>query len=414
LDGKQYFTANEKSLTDILSRNPDLNNIPFVSLFQKPIHDADPAAGSTSPYYIMNGSMFTPRVGAFEFKYQTYPFEFTPLYTGMKGVQPTSAGEVIGGSMVETFGFNSSSPKVDVADENGGFVTVDQPKDIFDLNAPVGTSGSAIEKIATKLGLFDVNPLLWLLPHYKYWNAESKKASDTHTFLYGDGGITENTGISPLLRRKVQNIVLFITEPLDVKPLTDRYMERVQRMFGHNQFAGLFGADKVKYDKYTQSYYYVGNEDCPYKFFLKEDFQGIANDLQTAKDNGGPIVVTKNLAVQDNSHFGIEGGWNVNVTFVVIDTCLEFNASLDKSLYVPVKDSLGLITGGHFTKEEINNFPAIATFFQNAKGTTKLELLESPLIQLTNAQANLLACQAYWTVKNSDVIQSALKAAATD
>ena len=414
LHGKQYFTSDEKAINDILSRNPDLKNVPFVSLYQKPVHDADPAAGSTSPYYIMNGSMFTPSILNFTRKHETYPFEFTPLYSGMKGTQPSTNKEVIGGAYVESYGFNSKNPKLVSTDEktNTGIVSVDQRREVFDLNCPVGTSGSAIEQIVSKWAPFILNPLLWLLPRYDYWNPKSDKLGDTHEFLYGDGGITENTGISPLLRRGVKNIVLFITEPLDVKPLTDRYFERGQRMFGHNQFAGLFGADKVKYDKYTQTYYNVNNDDCPYIFFKKDEFATIQSELQAAKDKGGPITVTKSLAVQDNPRFGIVGGWNANVTFVVMDTCLKFNASLDKSLYVPDEDSTGLITGGHFTHEEINNFPAICTFFQNAKGTSLKDLAEAPLIQLTNAQANLLACQAYWTVQNSKVIQDALKASA--
>lgn len=391
---KKYFTTDKKALADILSRNSDLTKDDFYLLYQ---NEGNSEGGATSPYYIMNGSMFTPPPDKEVTKYETYPFEFTPLYSGMKGPQPESANEAIGGAYVESFGFNSKHPKSKEVYESGGEVEVDKPEKVFDLSSPVGTSGSAIEKIVASLFPDLKNPLLWLLPKFEYWNPNSKKFDDTNQFLYGDGGITENTGISPLLRRHVQNIVLFITEPLDVKPLSDRPCERSQRQFGHNQFAGLFGAPKKKYNKTTGKYDLIPNTDSPYKFFEEAEFAPIAAELDTLKAKGGPIVVTKRLAVQKNLHFGIEGGWFTNVTFVVIDTCTQYNEQLDKSLY----------SDGKFVPKELNNFPAICTFLQNAK---EEDLWNAHLIQLTNAQANLLASQAYWMVKNSPQIKNALTA----
>ena len=66
----------------------------------------------------------------------------------------------------------------------------------------------------------------------------------------------------------------------------------------------------------------------------------------------------------------------------------------------------------------MDNFPAICTFLQNPQEGTiefkipftnrKVKIHYTELIQLTNAQANLLASQAYWMASNSDLIKKAL------
>ena len=402
-NNKKYFTSDEKALSNILERNPNLSKDDFYVLYQKLL--GDPNAKPTSPYYIMNASMFTPPASKEITQYQTYPFEFTPLYSGMKGTQDPSAEEVIGGAYIETFGFNSKGPDVKGTNDAVGYVLADRPEKVFDLSSPVGTSGSAIEKLVAKYLPSFINPLLKLLPAFNYWNPKSKSMGTTHQYLYGDGGITENTGVSPLLRRHIKNIVLFVTEPLDVATLSNRKCEREQRLFGHNQMAGLFGAAKLQYDKKTKTYIPVSDDDSPYQFFYETDFQPLADELNAAKAAGGPITVTKTHKVKENLRFGVEGGWDVNITWVIVDSCLDFNKSLDKSLFHKEEDGKGNVVDGFFVPEELNNFPAICTFLQNAKLDN---ILNAHLIQLTNAQANLLASQAYWMVKNSDEVKKAL------
>ena len=128
--------------------------------------------------------------------------------------------------------------------------------------------------------------------------------------------------------------------------------------------------------------------------------------LTEAKKASGPIVVQGSYTVKENKRFGIQGGWTTHITWVVVDTCENFNTQLDSSLYA----------NGKFVPEELNNFPAICTFLQNPKeghlkiGVGKFHIDKSYpyLIQLTNAQANLLAAQGYWMVQNSLAVKQAL------
>jgi hypothetical protein len=149
----------------------------------------------------------------------------------------------------------------------------------------------------------------------------------------------------------------------------------------------------------------VEDNDSPYQFFATADFVPLAEELDAAKKKGGPIVVTKKHHVLENLRFGIQGGWDVNVTWVIVDSCLDFNKELDKTLFEKEYASDGkTVIGGHFVPEELNNFPSLCTFLQNPGPLH----LDPHLIQLTNAQANLLASQAYWMVQKSDAIKTAL------
>lgn len=388
----KYFTTDAAAKAKIIERNPHLKDKGKESQF---ILLAD-----GSPYYIMNGTLLTPpesitvkieeqdgtkkklvpTQATFDGTFTDYPFEFTPLYCGIKGNQGAdTTGQVLGGVYAESFGTDT---KIIVQEDGKDFVTVTKQSATkpFNLSAPVGTSGSAVEQVIAEKN----NLLSKALPAFNYWNPNDKDVL-TQQYFFGDGGISENTGVAALLARKITNIVLFITEPFDSKPISGRACEKKQRLFGHNQMAKLFGAPILK-DGKEDPYY-----DATTQFFKTDDFlkqNGLRDQLVAKKAKLEPVIVTGTYDVQQNKHFGIEGGWQTTITWVIVDTCKDFNDKIDSSL----KNNDGtLIT-------ELDNFPAICTFLQNKKH----------LIQLTNPQANLLASQAYWMASNSPEIKVTL------
>jgi len=390
IDGtNSYFSSDQKAVNNITLRNQSLKTEDFITLYS---HEDQ---SQSSPYYIMNGSLLSPPTKDANLAYEAFPFEFTPLYSGLKGNSgPDSTGETIGGYYVESYGFNTTNPTVNTEQ---GWVDVAEASNKFILSSPVGTSGSALEKLLAQIEFAD--ELTLFLPQFNYWNPadlNEKQPTDalmTQPYLFGDGGISENTGISALLARKVENVVLFITEPYDITPVSTKSCEQGQRYFGYNQMAHLFGAPYYK--KNGSGEHVLVDAYQPFqKFFKFEDYADVQTQLINAKKNNGPVIITKTLEVQQNLRFGIEGGWNVNVTFVVVDTCDGFNHSLDSSVY----------SNGKFVPEELENFPAVCTFGQNMKGDIPTK--SDPLIQLTPAQANLLANQAYWMIATSDIGRS--------
>lgn len=385
----KYFTTNEAAKAKILERNPHLKDKDGVSQF---IFLAD-----NSPYYIMNGTLLTPpqlitvkieeqdgnkkklmpTQATFDGAYTDYPFEFTPLYCGIKGNQGVDTSkQYLGGVYAESFGTDTKLI-VQEAGKDSVTVTKQNPSKPFNLSAPVGTSGSAVEQIIAEKN----NLLSKALPAFNYWNPNDKEML-TQQYYFGDGGISENTGVAALLARGVDNIVLFITEPFDLTPVSHRKCEAGQRSFGHNQMAKLFGAPIAKKGDLEPCY------DATTQFFKTEDFAGLRDDLIRLKAEGKPVIVTGTYDVQQNKHFGIQGGWQATITWVIVDTCKEFNDQIDPSL----KNNDGTLI------KELDNFPAICTFGQNL----------GHLIQLTNPQANLLASQAYWMASNSPDVKATL------
>jgi len=384
----KYFTTDAAARAKILTRNPHLKDSQFILLADE------------SPYYIMNGTLLTPpqsitvkieeqdgnkkklvpTAATFDGTFTDYPFEFTPLYCGIKGNQGAdTTGQVLGGAYAESFGTDTA---IKEEEQGNDYVTVTKqnPSKPFNLSAPVGTSGSAVEQLITENSDF----LSKALPAFNYWNPNDKKLL-TQQYYFGDGGISENTGVAALLARKIDNIVLFITEPFDLTPVSHRKCEASQRSFGHNQMAKLFGAPVAK--KGVEDPYY----DATTQFFNTDDFLkqgGLRDQLVAKKAKLEPVIVTGTYDVLQNKHFGIEGGWQATITWVIVDTCKEFNDKIDPSL----KNNDGSLI------KEIDNFPVICTFGQNKKH----------LIQLTNPQANLLASQAYWMASNSPDVKATL------
>ncbi len=387
-----YFSCDDNSIENIKSRNKDLKDTVFLKLFT---NENNP--DENSPFYIMNGTLLTPPRVPEGDSYNAFPFEFTPLYCGTIGNQgQDSSDETIGGYFVEPFGFNTVDP---VADTTEKTITVDEASQPLILSSPVGTSGSAIEQVLAQ-EQNELKDLTLFLPAFNYWNpADDKEGFPlmTQNYLFGDGGISEDTGLASLLARKVKNIVLFITEPFDINAITDKTCEIEQRHYGYNQIARLFGApiySKVK-DSDPPQYNIESSYDAFQQFFKTEDFESLKTKLATAKADNMPIVVTETYEVQTNTRFGIKNGWKAIITWVVVDTCPAFNEGLAMGgIYDPET--------GKFKIPGLENFPAICTFEQN--GPPPLH----PLIQLTPAQANLLANQAYWMIGTNDTGKAAI------
>jgi hypothetical protein len=373
-DEKKYFTTDEKALENIIGRNPHLSSKDFYLLYNDPSNPKE----NNSPYYIMNAIMLIPPKKCFK-KHTQLPFEFTSLYSGMKHTQEKGR---IGGFYVESFGFNTTSPKK----TGDTYVSVPSTKNPFTLHNPVGTSGSALEAV-----LANTCFLKRYLPAFYYWNDSNiQPQHKANKYLYGDGGILEDTGLSSLLLRKINNIVLFITEPFDITPISNRKCEKTQRIFGYNQIARLFGADTYKKNKFSSSYFLKSPVKNRVQFFEKKDFEGLSKELMQCKKDGKPIIVTQSYIVKENKRFGIEGGNSVNVTWVVVDACKDFNTNLPTDVYNQQKNK--------FQLSSLNNFPALCAFKQN----------KHKAIELTLPQANLLANQAYWMTRHSDSIKKAL------
>ena len=120
------------------------------------------------------------------------------------------------------------------------------------------------------------------------------------------------------------------------------------------------------------------------KVFLESEFPVLHRTLQEAKQNGGVVATTMTHRVQENSWWGVSGGWDVQVCWVYNERVPEWEAQL------PL-ETRRCLQGGLSTAESgpLHNFPHYRTQGQNP----------GALIRLTPTQVNLLSHLGCWTVR---------------
>lgn len=359
---KRYFITNQDAVAKIIARNSQLTPDDFVTL--RP----------DRPFLIMNATFFLPISNPLISRtYQICPFEFTPLYSGLKPREPSTGicDQVIGGFFVESFGFDTT-----LMEAEGVIASVTPGRNRFALCEPVGTSGEAVEGIAVKWAPFATLPF----PQFNYWNLSDPASNGTHKYNFGDGGILEDTGVTALLRRRVECMAVFLTNPFDTENPIDPNdkNEMTERYYGYNQVACLFGQPIYN----TQPGHDFGKLITdPYQrtVFDPVQFEELKNQLQTSKKTGGPIFASGTYSVQSNEMFGVEGSWSCRIIWMCVDTCTDFNRRLPSS----IGEQIG-------QPGELQDFPVVKVFYQNKRY----------VIQLTPVQANMLGNFAYWMVKD--------------
>lgn len=388
----QFFSSTAAMVSNIQQRNSGVSN-KFMTM------------GSNMPFLIMNATMFVPMTeGATSTNY-ICPFEITPLYCGIKAPQTIPGTQNIGGFFVESFGFNttltaaSANTTANVNSAGSGTYTAQATGYYpFELCQPVAASGSALEQMLET----EAPSLLGCFPQFNYWNPMLSGTIQNTQYDFGDGGIVEDTGITSLLARGVDNIGVFLTEPVFF-PGTDTIgcSGFVERVFGYNQIATLFGAPTIDADAS------VSNRQVEYltpnltkQVFENSQFQPLLNDLLAARTAGNGMVVTCNqMSVITNNLFGITpaAGYQPNVIWSVIDTATN---------WAPANSALANFISGQ--GDALADFPEVKVFGQNA----------NEIIELLPVQTNLLADFGYWMVMNNasaftSVLNSATTAAHT-
>lgn len=362
----EFFSSTTGMVTNIQTRNAKIKN-KFMTM------------ASDMPFLIMNATMFVPvtQEGMDPTNY-ICPFEITPLYCGIKAPQTIpGCTQSIGGVFVESFGFNTTLSGVQggVAQATGTYP--------FELCQPVGASGAALESMLESAA----PELLGCFPQFNYWNPLQSGAPQTEQYDFGDGGCIEDTGITSLLARGVENIGVFLTEPVFF-PGTDTVgcSGFTERVFGYNQIAVLFGAELIDADASVANNQleYISPASTTKQVFENSAFQPLLTSLLNARTAGnGMVVSAPNMTVVANSLFGISqvASYTPNVVWSVIDKASNWATSA-LSTWMSQQDGT------------LSDFPEVAVFFQNP----------SNIIELTAPQTNLLADFGYWMVMNNQDI----------
>ena len=348
-DRPHAFTLDSASEEEIRRRNPAIG--PFYQVRN----------GAEAPYLITHATLNWPsdshgdawKVG----------FEYSPLYCGSPVLHHLEAnGQFVsvGGGLVESCAFGCEPPLASIG--ANGHITVEQMQP-FTLADVIGATSAF--RTAGRDNRF--------YPHAQCWPVMTPAAPGERC-LFSDGGDLENFGIISLLRRKVRSIVVFVntvwplslaTNPDAGWPVDPTSEARVMDPF----IAPLFGAPNPSFPNN--------------RVFVERDFSLLHRTLQEAKRRKGVVAATITHQVQENSWWGIAGGWDVRVCWVYNERIPEWEARLPLG-------TQRLIQGSLFAEDSgvLDNFPHYRTQGQNP----------GALIRLTPSQVNLLSHLGCWTV----------------
>lgn len=461
-EAKKYFTWTKANLNDILKRNPHLEASDF-NYVEKELE---------RPFFIAGGVMNPPDKSA-----DWNHFEMTPLYSGISKERKakTRLGKSVGGAYLESFAMDSNSPnkkitgstaevrqgkafhRTSVSEIMGvtgaapaffaqGLQSYQNSKMLFDLaGLPFPAGNSKLTQAAAKLagksliggGNLD-NSLLSVFPEFRYWTpGEAHRQEEKYDF--GDGGYIDSYGIIPLLKRGVENIVVFMNTEIAVSDESKKAKEfnhgiqvdtALPVLFGERVLKADFLANNLAKDSRAKVFANKKSTDgtTPYEETVRgllaaSDFDKLKlkkgqklNGRLTRRDFSkfesaterelsqylgcikGPVYHKQQYQVVKNEFFGIEKSYKVNVLWVNLQRSWTWEALLpSKWSNTIAKDNAEKISKLK-TKPEFYNFPNYSTFNTNPNSSVV------NIVDMTASQANMVAHLSSWVTKQLEPI----------
>ncbi|CAK9108587.1 Uncharacterized protein SCF082_LOCUS50491 [Durusdinium trenchii] len=250
----KYMASDEQSLQRILQNNPHLRREDFIL----PPIDRPRA-------FVMLGVLLAPLGHESEddtvVSLQMSPdFSGSPFYPGGHGnikydeestnwftrADIPALKMVIGGGMVETFAFGGDTP-YDQSGQSGGDrnppkvsmevpksqgtpaghgVKMPSPSEPLSLAKAIGVSSAAFTAmISQALNNFGGQTMQALIPVTTMWPITSRTQPGPKAaakFKIGDGGHMDNSGLLPILQRKVPKVVMFVNTDIPISLKSDR------------------------------------------------------------------------------------------------------------------------------------------------------------------------------------------------
>jgi hypothetical protein len=307
----KYFTYNMESDSDIVSRNIDLKLYDFYTVNPR----------RNRPFLILN-STFVGGMGNSR-GLNNNCFEITPLYSGLPYYNPESKIPA-GGGYYESFGINYNRIST-IRNNNMAVVKVNHKKQMFSLADAMALSGRTFYASTNRKGFMDYGgyPKIALWSPYQYWNQDYFIRKGTEKFTLADGADFDNLGIIPLLRRKVDRIIVFVNanQPIQISKLDVAIDESIARLFGEfNNYNEVEPAKTAPHILYND----------------KHQLENLKNKLLELKHANEPLIYTATYEVYNNERYGIytNATWHsVQITWVYSDNPQPFYAKLkDKEI----------------------------------------------------------------------------------
>ncbi|PNH12072.1 hypothetical protein TSOC_000999, partial [Tetrabaena socialis] len=241
-----------------------------------------------------------------------YPFEFTPLYAGDPALN-TAVDPALGPGFVEPLGLNSPAPERPPpgAPPNATLGALNLTASVLvPLGTYVGISSSFIAQGVRAES--DAGYALSGTERLQYWNQYDYRGA---TLSFADGAGADNLAVTPLLRRRVSSILVFVAA------LNSADMPPADWAVAQYDVAGLFGAVPANATSYpglengiTGVQPDVFNKAL--QVFPTEGYAQLYDALAQRFAAGQPSTHRAAYTVLDNPAQAVHGGWTVEVLWV--------------------------------------------------------------------------------------------------
>lgn len=371
-----YMAASDEHRSDIIRRNPQLKKGQFHI----------PAPGRAK-VFIMGGIITAPTSYTTNFD-NAVPFQISPDYTGVSSWTNYSQGEakpmrytshkqngflrpvdlIMGGGFIESFAHGAKEPS---DQSRSGEVTVEK------VNG--GSLSLSTAVTISSAPLFRPRRYSWpVMP--------TGKKQRAYEFEFADGGICENSGLHPLLARRTRKVVQVVASDkglaTSIDWCKDRSEEEWQEIHGTCADSACLVSSMFGYKARA-----FLNNKVRNKVFPTERAQPFFCRLQNLKKAGKPAVFTETFPVLENQWYGIEGGYDVEVLWVILEKSSEFEEKLPSSTQEVLKSN-----------EDYKNHPYYHVYSE-----------EIDVFWLKRPLSNLLAAQAEYSVmQNQSLVRNFL------
>jgi hypothetical protein len=358
IDKNVPVAADEAHAARIYEQNPELG-MPIVPL-------------QGGPFFITTSTAFEPKLKAAK----VYPVvNMTPMYSGVISVGLGASG--LGGRWIETFaeGCDAPDPSINTIPkrarscDDATATTTNQDSNAVMLEG-VSIAHNAIVTLRDVLGASSAAhgavPLTpqATLPHYRAWSPESPGFNTEVS--YSDGATVDDLGVAALLARGVTHIISLNSLEFEIDSECQPF--NLMSLFGVlPDECWLYGLTLARNAA---------------QVFERDAWPGVHAQLLRTKLEGGPTYARAKLRVKKNAMMGVEGGYDADILFIIVQRSPRFFAQLPAEVVAELGPS------GAF-----KNFPYIPVVFANLGGISEYTL----------AQANLLASYTDWLVSQPEV-----------
>lgn len=183
----------------------------------------------------------------------------------------------------------------------------------------------------------------------------------TRKMAFTDGGYNDGTGIPALVQQKTRKIISAITPSLGLLSDESKEFINLPVVKAVGQMGGFFGLGGVP--AVANAWNAANQFQHIFDLYSNGENQltKLINNFSSLQEAGEPLITTlEGLEVIENPLFGIEGGWKVDLTIIMMIGVPQKFADQIPPGIAPPPIGKNMTEHGYFTNEEFASVPNVA------------------------------------------------------